>query len=453
VAAFATGATRSLPQRGPAPGLRFFIYALLALTLMVLDQRGGWLERVRYGLQAAAYPLQLAMNSPSAAWNWTSRIFEARAALQAENAQLREANRRLQLANLRTAALEGENAELRGLRARLPGLAEKWLPGEVIGTESTTLRQRLVIDRGAANGVFKAQAVVAGEGLLGQSLRVGPWSTEVILITDPEHAVPIEIVRNGLRTLAVGSGDPETLTLPYLPIQSDIKEGDLLVTSGLGGVFPQGYPVARVAQVRRDGNSPLAQVRATPLASLDRDRIVSFIWFRENHPAAPAAASAPRGGDPSLKPLAPSPTAPTPATVPARALASGPAPVAPAAPRAATRPAPAPAAAPAPNPVPARTPAANPATVPASGSPQATRTPAPAASVPPASTPAVAPPPPVAPPAASPAAPTPDAPRATTVPPASVPVIGGPSRPADQTPVPPASTPAISPAPGTEGRP
>jgi cell shape-determining protein MreC len=107
VAAFATGATRSLPQRGPAPGLRFFIYAVLAVTLMVLDQRGGWLERVRYGLQAAAYPLQLAMNSPSAAWNWTSRIFEARAALQAENAGLREANRRLRLANLRAACARG----------------------------------------------------------------------------------------------------------------------------------------------------------------------------------------------------------------------------------------------------------------------------------------------------------------------------------------------------------
>ena len=317
MAAFATGATRSLPQRGPAPGLRFFIYAVLALTLMVLDQRGGWLERVRYGLQAAAYPLQLAMNSPSAAWNWTRKIFEARDALQVENARLREANRTLRMANLRTAALEQENAALRGLRTRLPGLVDQWLPGEVIGTETTTLRQRLVVDRGAANGVFKGQAVLANEGLLGQTLRVGPWSTEVILVTDPEHAVPVQVVRNGLRTLAVGSGDPETLTLPYLPIQSDIKEGDLLVTSGLGGVFPQGYPVARVAQVRRDGTSPLAQVRATPLAALDRDRIVSFVWFRDTHPAGPAPrADAPRGGDPALKPLA---TPPAPAPPPALA--------------------------------------------------------------------------------------------------------------------------------------
>jgi rod shape-determining protein MreC len=330
------------------------MYALLALLLMVLDQRGGWLERVRYGLQAAAYPLRLAMNSPSAAWNWTRTIFEAREELQAENARLRDANRKLQLAILRTAALEQENAALRGLRARLPGLVEKWLPGEVIGTESTTLRQRLVIDRGAANGVFKGQAVVAGDGLLGQTLRVGPWSTEVILITDPEHAVPVQVVRNSLRTLAVGSGDPELLTLPYLPIQSDIQEGDMLVTSGLGGTFPQGFPVARISQVRRDGASPLAQVRATPLAAVQSDRIVSFVWFRYEHPAAPAPPTdAANGGDPGVRPM----TLPPPAVSAPRATAAPPA-----APPAATvtaATAPAPEAGPAPTPSPATaTPAA-----------------------------------------------------------------------------------------------
>jgi rod shape-determining protein MreC len=423
VAAFATGATRSLPQRGPAPGLRFFIYAVLALTLMVLDQRGGWLERVRYGLQAAAYPLQLAMNSPSAAWNWTSRIFEARAALQAENAQLREANRRLQLANLRGAAIERENADLRGLRTRLPGVAEKWLPAEVIGTESTTLRQRLVVDRGAANGVFKGQAVVAGAGLLGQTLRVGPWSTEIILVTDPEHAVPVQVIRNGLRTLAVGSGDPETLTLPYLPIQSDIKEGDVLVTSGLGGVFPQGYPVARVSQVRRDGTSPLAQVRATPLAALDRDRVVSFVWFRETHPAAPApAASAPRGGDPTAQAMTTPPAPPAPVVRPAAAAA--PTTATAAATVSATAAAPAPAATP-----PAATPVRPAITAPPAAEP------APSVDVPPASRPAVS-----APPASRPL---------VEVPPASVPAVreAAAEAAAEAAVETPAATPSPSPSP------
>ena len=196
----------------------------------------------------------------------------------------------------------------------------------MIGTESSSLRQRLTVNRGAANGVFAGQAVIANAGLLGQTLRVGPWSTEIILVTDPEHAVPVEVARNGLRTLAVGSGDTDSLVLPYLPIQSDIKEGDLLVTSGLGGVFPQGYPVAKVVQVRRDGSSPLAQVRATPLAAVERDRVVAFLWFEARHPAAPAPkADAVNGGDATLKPMVVTPPPPTvllPAALPAALLPS-----------------------------------------------------------------------------------------------------------------------------------
>lgn len=410
MAAFATGATRSLPQRGPAAGLRFFIYAALALTLMVLDQRGGWLERVRYGLQAAAYPLQLAMNSPSAAWSWTSRLFEARAALQAENAKLRDSNRRLQLANMRMLALENENEQLRGLRGKLPGLATQWLPGQVIGTESTSLRQRVTVDRGAANGVFKGQAVVANAGLLGQTLRVGPWSTEVILLTDPEHAVPVQVVRNGLRTLAIGSGEPQTLTLPYLPIQSDIKEGDMLVTSGLGGVFPQGYPVARVAEVRRDGSSPLAQVRAEPLAAIERDRVVSFLWFDAKHPAAPAPrADAAQGGNPALQPMITPPPPPPPRNQPAAAAAASES-TAPAT----TAVAPTNPMAPAPAPAPAAQPAAAPAAAtrgaavpraPATAPPSPAATPAPAVATP-TTAPAVATPTTAPAPAPAPAAQT-----------------------------------------------
>ncbi len=351
MAVYASGQNRSRPQRGAIPGLRFALFAFLSVALMFLDQRGGWLERVRYGLQAAAYPLQLAMNSPSAAWNWTRQIFEARAELQTENRRLRDINRRLELQTLRYAALERENAQLRGLRRMLPGVAEKWLPGEVIGVESSNLRQRMTVRRGAVNGVFKAQAVVGDGGLLGQTLRVGPWSTEIILISDPEHAVPVQVARNGLRTIAVGTGDISAVTLPYLPIQSDVREGDLLVTSGLGGVFPAGYPVARVASVRRDGSSPLAQVQATPLARLDRDRLVAFVWFKAGHPAAPApGTNMSAGGSPEARPLAVPPPPEPPVTAPAQA------------PAATLEPAPTPAATPAPEAAPAQ--ATTPALVP-----------------------------------------------------------------------------------------
>lgn len=288
MANFGIRASRSLPQRGPAPGVKFFLYALLSVVLMYLDRTSGWLETVRYGLAAAAYPLQIAANSPSAAWRWTRETFETRDALQAENETLRRELRELELRTARYAALERENAQLRGLRAALPPLTEKWLAGEVIGSESSSLRQRLLINRGAEQDVFKGQTVLAQGGVLGQTLRVGPWSAEVMLLTDPEHAVPVQVVRNGLRTIAVGSGETDVLILPYLPIQSDIREGDQLVTSGLGGVFPAGHPVAAVISVERSGGSPLAEVRAKPLAALDRDREVVFVWFRAAHPAAPA---------------------------------------------------------------------------------------------------------------------------------------------------------------------
>lgn len=289
------GSSRPVPSRVAATGISFTFYAALSIVLMFLDQRGNWLEYARYALSASAYPIQLAINSPSAAWHWIQDNFATRAALQAQNDSLRATRRALELRTLRMEALEAENAQLRALKAALPDVAEKWLPAEIMSIELSTLRQRVIVNKGAASGVFKGQAVLASGGLMGQVLRAGPWSSEVILITDPEHAVPVQVLRSGLRTIAVGQGNAGVMTLPYLPVNSDIKVDDLLVTSGLGGVFPAGYPVARVIEVGRDPGQPLALVRAQPLAAIDRDREVTFVWFRPGHPAAPAppAASAP----------------------------------------------------------------------------------------------------------------------------------------------------------------
>jgi rod shape-determining protein MreC len=145
-----------------------------------------------------------------------------------------------------------------------------------------------VINKGTRDGVVVNQAVVDGNGILGQVARVGPWSAEVILVTDPEHAIPVEITRNSLRSIAVGSGNSGDLLLPYLAINSDVKSGDRLVSSGLGGVFPAGLPVARITGVRRESNQLLAQVRAQPLANVERDREVILLEFEPSHPAAPA---------------------------------------------------------------------------------------------------------------------------------------------------------------------
>lgn len=320
MAAFGTGASRPL-QRGGS-GFRFTLYAVLAVVAMYFDQRGHYLEQVRYVLQAAAYPIQLAVSSPPAAWRWLKESFQTRETLQAENARLRNQQRDLELRAMRYEALARENGELRGLHAALPPVADRWLAAEIVTVQVNGLRQRLLLNRGQANGVFKSQAVLDDKGLIGQTTHVGPWSAEVILITDPEHAVPVRIERTGLRTIAVGAGDTTSLALPYLPANADIRSGDLLVTSGLGGVFPEGYPVARVTEVHRDAVQPLAQVRAAPLAHIDTDSEVMLVWFRPDHPAAPATPAAGtkadsvgelKSGDASLQPQAASHAPPAPA--------------------------------------------------------------------------------------------------------------------------------------------
>ena len=290
MAAYGTGNYRASQGRGAAPGFGFTLYAILAILLMVFDRRGGWLTQARYYLSAAAYPLQLAVSSPGQAWHWTQESLTARETLQAQNAALRQRDTELSLKLMRFDALERENADLRGLRAALPPVADHWMAAEVIATDMdpTSLRQRLVINRGLHNGVFKGQTVMDNYGVLGQTTHVGPWSSEVMLVTDPEHAIPVEIERTGAHTLALGTGDADSLSLRFLPGNADVKAGDLLLTSGLGGVFPQGYPVARVAAVRHDAVEPLSQFRATPLAHLASLREVMLVWFQDTHPAAPS---------------------------------------------------------------------------------------------------------------------------------------------------------------------
>ena len=352
--AFGTVAGRPLQGRGGSPGFRFTLYAALAVLIMYLDQRAHYLEPVRFALQSAAYPIQLVVNSPPGAWRWLRESFQTRDSLRAENERLRQRQRDLELMSMRYEALAHENGELRGLRDALPPVAERWLPAEIISVQLSGLRQRLLINRGASNGVFKDQAVLDDRGLIGQTSHVGPWSAEVILITDPEHAVPVRIERTGLRTIAVGGGDGSSLALPYLPSNADIKSGDLLVTSGLGGVFPEGYPVARITEVHRDAVQPLAQVRALALSHINSDTEVMLVWFRTGHPASPGAGAS--GGDvksgnaamqplaapprASAEPRAEAPAAKAPAATAARAEETA---VRPAPARRVPRPAPAPA--------------------------------------------------------------------------------------------------------------
>ncbi len=292
MAVFGTGSSRIGGGRGPSFGFRFFCYAVLSVALMFYDRRGGFLDTARYGLQAAIYPLQLAVNSPSAAWNWLEESFTTREKLQAQVDQLRNELRAQQIVTLRQAALERENATLRGLNAALPDVIERRLIGEVISDEFSNLRQRLLVNRGGTHGVTKRQPVITSDGVLGQVFRTGPFSSEIILITDSEHMLPVQVVRSGVRTIALGTGRSTSLELPFVPQNYDVKVGDLLVTSGLGQVFPFGLPVARITKVERDPTEPLAQIHAVPLAGIESDREVVFIWERRDHPAATASPEA-----------------------------------------------------------------------------------------------------------------------------------------------------------------
>ena len=292
MAVFGSATSRSFGGRGPSFGFRFFCYAVLSVVLMYYDRHGGFLDTARYGLQAAIYPLQLAVNSPSAAWNWLEESFTTREKLQAQVDQLRNDLRAQQLVTIRHAALERENATLRGLNAAMPDVIERRLIGEVISFEFSKARQRLLVNRGGRHGVYKGQPVVTGDGVLGQVFRIGPFSSEIILITDSEHGLPVTDVRSGVPAIALGTGDSTSLELPYVPQNHDVKVGDLLVTSGLGRVFPHGLPVARVTKVERDPTQLLAQINAVPLAGIESDREVIFIWERPGHPAATATPEA-----------------------------------------------------------------------------------------------------------------------------------------------------------------
>jgi rod shape-determining protein MreC len=203
----------------------------------------------------------------------------------ADRSRLREQSGKLagelRVANLRLQRLESltqENRQLRDLRSASTGIADRSLVAEILRVDLDPFRHRVLINKGANASVYKGQAVLAADGVFGQVDRAGLGAAQVILITDSEHATPVQVNRNGLRTIAVGTGEIAKLTLPFLTVDSDVKVGDLLITSGLGGIFPAGYPVAEITKVERDAAETFAIVEAKPLAKLDRDREVLLIW-------------------------------------------------------------------------------------------------------------------------------------------------------------------------------
>ncbi len=273
------------------------MFALLSVVLMTLDHRQQHLNTVRAVLDLAVTPLQYLVSLPAEAGRSLDEALASRQRLLEENADLRARALLLEARLQKLAALEAENRRLRELLDASFKVGERVLIAELLAVDLEPFSQQVVLDKGGLRGVYVGQPLLDAHGVLGQVVSVSPLTSRAMLITDPSHAVPVRVNRNGLRAVAVGTGSPDRLEVPHLPNNADVRPGDLLVTSGLGGRFPAGYPVATVEQVERDPTRPFARVLARPTAHVERSQEVLLVW-----PARPLAAAdqgaAPRRGGP-----------------------------------------------------------------------------------------------------------------------------------------------------------
>ena len=262
----------------PALGFRFLLLAGLSILLLVIDHRDNHLDSVRKAIGATVYPLRVIVDAPVSAWRWANETTASRNELQLENSRL-NAERLLTRAKLqRYSALEAENTRLRTMLEATARVRERVRVAEILSVSSDPFRHVLILDKGTNDNVYDGQAVIDADGIIGQIIEAGVLSSQTMLISDPGHDLPVEVNRNGLRTIARGTGEYDRLDLPFLPNNADIEPGDLLVTSGRGGAFPSGYPVAIVETVTRIPQEPFAAVTATPSAALSQVREVMLIW-------------------------------------------------------------------------------------------------------------------------------------------------------------------------------
>lgn len=279
-------------NRGPAPLVRLTFFVALALLLMVLDARYRYAEPLRAGLALMAYPIQRAVLLPVQMFAAMTEFFSSQAQMQRENDALRV--RQLQAAKdtMTLEALAAENAHLRRLLEARQHHSRKSNFAEILYAGRDPFSRRVVIDKGTKNGIEAGFPVVDEVGVIGQVTRVYPLLAEVTLITDKDHAIPVQVVRNGNRGVAYGSGDGTTLDLRFMAANVDIQNGDLLVTSGIDGVYPRGIPVAKVARIERDAAYAFAKISCLPAAGTDRHRQVLVLDREADLPPAPEAEPA-----------------------------------------------------------------------------------------------------------------------------------------------------------------
>ena len=264
--------------RGPSATFRMIVLVIASIALMTIDHRWHSLEMVRGTLSSVLYPLQYTIDLPIRLYYWADESFSSHQELLERNRELekRHLENRVKLQKLEI--LERENARLLRLLSATPKVNEQLLIAEIINVDVDPYRQLILINKGKKQGVYQGQPIIDAQGIMGQVVHVGLLSSSAMLISDASHAIPVQDERSGLRAIAYGTGQIDRLVLRHLPHNADIKDGDMLTSSGMGGTFPPNYPVAIVTKVERPIGETFAVVEATPFAQMDKSREVLLIW-------------------------------------------------------------------------------------------------------------------------------------------------------------------------------
>jgi len=280
-------------RRGPAPVVRLAFFASLSLALLVLDARFHYTEGLRRVLAIAAYPLQLAATAPLVLGERIAAYFSSQSALRADNAKLQA--RLLATAEdaqrYRAAAAEAER--LRRLVGAAERIERRSIPAEIVYAGRDPYSLKVIVDKGTQQGVSAGNPVVDDAGVVGQVTRVYPFTAEVTLVTDKDYAIPVQVVRSGLRVVAFGGGSSGMLELRFIAPNAEIRPGDLLVTSGIDGTYPPGLPVATVANVELDAAHSFARVLCQPAAGVNRGRYLLVLSGERRLPPYPVEATSP----------------------------------------------------------------------------------------------------------------------------------------------------------------
>jgi rod shape-determining protein MreC len=264
--------------RGPSFFLRLSIVIAFSVILFLADSQFNLFASSRLYLNSLVSPIQYVADAPQKLSRAISENLLTRDALKERNNQLEKDNLFLKADRLLLTQLQHENKQLRELLNSQRNFSYKRMITEVMSLRSDPFTHQLLIDKGATDGVYLGQPVINEEGVVGQVSQVGSTTSRVLLIVDASHGIPVRVQRNDIAAIVHGSGAWNMLNLPFVQSNADLKEGDLLVTSGLGGRFPAGYPVATITRFNYQEGALYAEVTATPVALLDRSRYLLLLW-------------------------------------------------------------------------------------------------------------------------------------------------------------------------------